>query len=82
MRTDTAGERSDAMSLLQLLVEAQKTLHASMGDALPSDFWQHVRSSRREGLLAMRSLIDAQISRLEQQEQQAHERTATKITVE
>ncbi len=67
---------------LQLLGEVRYTLQASMGNRLPDEFWQHAHSARREGMLAVRTLLDAQISRLEQQERQARERRATKIDVQ
>ena len=35
---------------------------------IPSEFRKHMRASRREQLLAMRSLIDAMIARLEREE--------------
>ena len=70
---------------LQLMGEVRYTLKASMGNRLPDEFWQHARTARREGILAVRTLLDTQISRLEQQEQQAQqarERRATKIDVQ
>jgi hypothetical protein len=69
---------------LQLLGEVGYTLKSSMGSRLPDEFWQHAHTARREGMLAVRSLLDRQISRLEQQEQrsqQAREKRATKIDV-
>ncbi len=45
---------------------------------LPEEFRSHVRASRKEMLLAMRSLIDAAIEHLEEQPK----KKATKIKVE
>lgn len=69
---------------LQLLGEISYTVRSSMGKRLPDEFWQHAHSARREGILAMRTLLDAQISRLERQEQSAQharEKRVTKIDV-
>ncbi len=82
---EKASERNEeqegtAMSWLKLLAEANRTLRATMGGALPDEFWQHVRSSRKEGLLAARCLIDAQIERMERQDDKG-ERKATKISI-
>ncbi len=45
---------------------------------LPEEFCTHIRAARREWLLAMRSLIDAAIERLEEQPKPQ----ATRIKVE
>jgi hypothetical protein len=78
----TSETKGSPMSWLQLLAELHRTVQATMGGTLPGEFWEHVQASRKEGLLATRSLIDAQIARLEEKEAQAKERTATKITVQ
>jgi hypothetical protein len=70
------------MSWLRLGVELVRTLQSSIGDPLPSEFRQHMRASRKESLLAMRSLIDAHIARMEAKEEAESERTATKITIQ
>ena len=77
-----AEETHKPMSWLQILGEVTRTLEASIGDPLPGEFWQHLRASRKERLLAVRTLIDTQIERLEHQDEQAQERKATRITVE
>jgi hypothetical protein len=37
-------------------------------DAMPEDFKTHMRAAQREQLLAMRSLIDAALERIDQRE--------------
>lgn len=70
------------LSWMQLLDECTTTLKASLHEPGPPEFWQHVRASRKESLLAVRSLIDAYIARLEEKDKQAQARKATKITVQ
>ncbi len=61
------------------LSEGIKGFRTACGKSfLPEEFHHHVRSSRKEMLLAMRSLIDAAIEHLEKQPK----KKATKIKVE
>ncbi len=58
-----------------------RAVHAfawEMRGAVPDEFSRHARGSVREGLLAVRSLIDSSIERLDRDEQQP----ARKIEVE
>jgi len=48
--------------------------------ALPEEFWAHRRAARKEALLALRSLLDAAIERVEERPKRA--RKTTKIKVE
>lgn len=61
--------------------EAWRDFKSSLCAFLPEEFWEHRRAARREMLLAMRSLIDAAIERVEQGEGQPR-RQAKKIEVE
>jgi hypothetical protein len=47
---------------------------------LPEEFWAHMRSARKERLLAYRSLIDAVIERID--ETPAKKKAPTRIKVE
>lgn len=49
---------------------------------LPDDFKTHHRAAQREMLLAMRSLVDAKIEKLEKQEKEKSAPKATRIKVE
>ncbi len=51
-------------------------------EMLPEDFKLHRRAARREMLLAWRSLIDARISKLDEEEKDKAARQATRIKVE
>jgi len=81
-KSEAAAERERPMGWLQLLGEIGRTAKASMGGMMPAEFWEHMRASHKEQLLAMRSLIDARIARIEEREAQAKERKVTKIAVQ
>jgi hypothetical protein len=51
---------------------------------IPKEFWEHRRTARRETLLALRSLVDAAIERLEDAEENPHRqrRSNRKVKVE
>jgi hypothetical protein len=54
---------------------------------LPEAFWEHTRASRREALLAFRSLVDAAIECLapaeaEAESSRARRQRATKIEIQ
>ena len=44
---------------------AQQSFRLSLQDLIPKGFIEHRRAARREMLLAMRSLLDAAIERME-----------------
>lgn len=75
-------EDNRPMGWLRLIGEFMRTFESSFGDPLPNEFWQHMRSSRKEHLLAMRTLIDARIAHLEAMEEEERERKPTKITIQ
>ncbi len=45
---------------------ARAERRAAWKSLFPDSFWQHQKAARRETLLAMRSLVDAAIQRLEE----------------
>ncbi len=49
---------------------------------LPGDFRRHMRAAQREQLLALRSLLDSTIERLEKAEERKPAKRATKVEVE
>lgn len=51
-------------------------------DVFPPEFQTHQRAARREMLLAWRSLIDARIAKLEEEEKDKTAPQATRIKVE
>jgi hypothetical protein len=57
---------------------AVRGLKSSLEGKLPAEFWEHRAAARREGLLALRSLVDAALARTEP----APTRKATRIKVE
>jgi len=63
---------------LEHLGKAWEAFLRDMKSVLPEETREHLRASRRERLLAMRSLIDHQIERLEKKPT----RTARKVEIE
>jgi hypothetical protein len=61
------------------LMRAADAFAREMRGVVPDGFSEHARGSLREGLLAIRSLIDAGIDQLEKQEQA---QTGRKIDIE
>jgi hypothetical protein len=51
------------------LARAAETFAAELREGAPGDFSDHARGSLREALLALRTLLDAGIERLEQEDQ-------------
>ncbi len=51
-------------------------------DMFPEEFFLHRRSARREMLLAWRSVIDARIAKLDEEEKEKTSPQATRIKVE
>jgi hypothetical protein len=65
----TEEEEEDArggLSLAGAITVCEEMLRTVKG-TLPEEFWQHERAARRETLLAFRVLLDAAITRLEQE---------------
>ncbi len=62
--------------------EAWREFQASLRALLPEEFWEHRRAARREALLAVRSLIDAALERLEEEERAERPKRARKIEIE
>ncbi len=81
-KIEATVESDKPMGWLQLMGEFKRTMKATMGAPMPGDFWQHMRASHKERLLAVRSLLDARITRIEEREAQAQARKITKISVQ
>ena len=75
----TSEKEREVMSWQELCREFRATLRITLGEPLPGEFWQHMRAGRKERLLAVRSLIDVKIARLERQQERAARQT-TKMT--
>lgn len=54
---------------VQHMKSAAKAMRKQWGSLIPEEFWQYRREARREMLLALRSLVDAAIERLERSEE-------------
>lgn len=60
--------RSPDEELVKDLLRIYVSFKRGVRDVLPPEFWSHTRNSRKEGLLALRSLLDRAIERLEREE--------------
>lgn len=67
---------------VQSVQQAWREFQASVRALLPEEFWEHRRAAQREALLAVRSLIDAALERLEEEERAARPKRVKKIEVE
>jgi len=53
----------------------------ALRDVLPSEFWQHRRAAHREVLLALRTLLDAAIERVDKEPAARTRRRPAKISI-
>ena len=81
MADDTKREEPE---FVQHSRAAGKAFVAQWKSLIPEEFWEHRRAARREGLLALRSLVDAAIERLEKPEDNPpkRRRSSRKVKVE
>jgi len=70
---------TDAACWTEHLARAAEAFAHEMRERVPEEFTKHARGSLKEGLLAMRSLLDAGIERIEREER---EKTARHVPVE
>lgn len=76
--TETKADTDKAVKNVQ---QAWGEFRSSLQSLLPAEFWEHRRAARREMLLAARSLLDAAIERIEQQDAPRQKR-AHKVKVD
>ncbi len=60
------GKRTAARQVVEHMRAARAERRAAWKSLIPESFWVHRKADRRESLLAMRSLIDAALARLEE----------------
>lgn len=65
----------------QSVQEAWNDFRSTLRGYLPEEFWEHERAARRELLLAVRSMLDVAIERLEE-ESEPEPKPAQKIEIE
>lgn len=69
-RETRAGARAKEDRWTEHLRRAADAFCDEMGDAVPNEFSRHARGSLREALLAIRSVIDTGIDKLNEEEKQ------------
>ncbi len=62
--------------------EMQDRIERKVTGMLPEEFVSHMRAAQKEWLLAMRSLIDAGVEKIDERERRRHAGRARKIEVE
>ncbi len=72
----------EPMTWPQLMTELHRTVKASLRDPLPAKIQRRVHVLRKERLLGMRALLNAELERLDRQETRAKQRKVTRITVQ
>ncbi len=77
-KVEGQGESCQAYCPFCVAFKAAHEVRAELKRRVPEGFWQHQAAARREGLLALRSLIDAALERTEAKPA----RKATRIRVE
>ena len=75
-------EKKEPSEFTEHVRAASKSMKKAWGSLIPKEFWQHRREARREMLLAMRSLVDGAIDRLEEKEEATKPPTRRKTKVE
>ncbi|MCL4534859.1 MAG: hypothetical protein M1370_06825 [Bacteroidetes bacterium] len=77
----TEGERRRRHRMGDMTREFDE-MQEKMAGMLPDEFVQHMRAAQKEMLLAMRSLLDAGVSKIEERERRRAARRARKVEVE
>ncbi len=62
--------------------DAFREVEGTMRELLPPAFWQHRRAAHKEALLAVRSLLDAAIERVDREPDVRTSRAPKKIVVQ
>ncbi len=75
---ETGGESREAYCPICAALKAAHEAKEGLKRCVPAEFWQHRAAAQREGLMALRSLIDAALAHTEVKPV----RKATRIKVE
>ncbi len=62
-------ERAEEKAAFATLIEVGEQMIRALKGTLPDEFWRHRAAAHKEILLAIRSLIDAAIEKLEEEAQ-------------
>lgn len=76
-----ARKRDKVVDLVNSLIDVERQLIEVVFDFVPREARKHLRSARREKLLAIRSILDARIKALEEDDKPARPRRQ-KVDVE
>jgi hypothetical protein len=67
---------------IENLEEELSKLEDHMAGMLPGDFVTHMRAAQKEMIMAMRSLLDAKLERIEAREKRRSARRPRKVDIE
>jgi len=76
---EATKSQADSAGWTEHLARAAEAFARELRERVPEEFTKHARGSLKEGLLAMRSLLDAGIERIEREER---EKTARHVPIE
>jgi hypothetical protein len=76
-----AEERGCGDCPVKVWTEALRDARVSLHGIMPAEFWQHQRAAHKEALLALRSLLDAAIERVDKEPAPRSRRAPTRIAV-
>ena len=75
-------KKEKVVNLVESMLDVERDFWDLFFDFVPADTKKHLRAVRREKLLALRSLLDAKIKDLEEEEKKATKRKPQKVKVE
>ncbi len=67
---------------VKVWTSSMRELEGGLKGFLPDEFWRHRRAAKKEALLAIRSLLDAAIERLEKEPAARVRKASVKIAVQ
>ncbi len=77
-----AKKKEKVVNLVNSMLDVERNFWDLFFDFVPEDTKKHLKAARREKLLALRSLLDAKIKDLEEEDKKAGKRRPQKVKVE
>lgn len=77
-----AKKKEKVVNLVNSMLDVERDFWDLFFDFVPGETKKHLKAARREKLLALRSLLDAKIKDLEEENKKAGKRGPQKVKVE
>ena len=77
-----AKKQEKVVNLVNSMLDVEKNFWDLFLDFVPEEAKKHLKAARKEKLLALRSLLDAKIKNLEEDEKKAGKRKPQKVKVQ